>query len=52
MSDTAKILSSEGTSLPAFITSLSVNFIMFTFQVVAFFILRNFLHRVYEPRSV
>ncbi|KAG4303588.1 hypothetical protein PCANB_000253 [Pneumocystis canis] len=52
MSDIGKIRSSEGTSLPAFLTSLSVNFVMFTIQMVAFFVLRNFLHRVYEPRSV
>ncbi|KTW29166.1 hypothetical protein T552_01123 [Pneumocystis carinii B80] len=52
MSDTGGIHNLEGTSLPAFITSLSVNFVMFTIQVAGFFILRNFLHRVYEPRSV
>lgn len=52
MSDSVKMHNSEGTSLPAFLASLSVNISMFTIQVVSFFILRNFLHRVYQPRSV
>ncbi|KAG5513614.1 hypothetical protein PMAC_001046 [Pneumocystis sp. 'macacae'] len=52
MSDIAKMHNSEGTSLPAFLASLSANVSMFTIQMVSFFILRNFLHRVYQPRSV